>query len=574
MNLILFLSAQSWVARLGWALVHFLWQGTLIAGVYALLRKRFINSRHAQARYLLACAALAVMAIVPVITFSSMGPSSSAPRVALAARTILVPGVAVPYDSSVPFASLPSEESFASSDEIVSFIVVTWFAGVVVLWVRLVGGWMFATRMQSRMVRAAPSEWKETFDQLRVRVRVSASVRLMTSALVSAPTVVGWLMPVILLPIGALSYLPPAQIEVLLIHELAHIRRHDYLVNLFQAFAEVLLFYHPAVWWISRHLRAERELCCDDVAIAMSGDRLTYACALARIESLRPEHLNPSLAANGGCLADRIARLLDQPRRATHDSPWPGTIITAVLLIAVCSLFGQAVDTRPAFEVASVKPDRSGTGVDRIQHSQGRLIIENVSLKRLIGMAHGVPEGREYLLSGPNWLDSENFDIAATFPPETANPGVLVMLQRLLEERFQLKLHRETKEFSAYALVVAKGGPKLHPAVRQGGAYKFSAQAGHAVASSLTMAQLADRLSRPAFQLDRQVVDYTGLTGTYDLTLDWRVETAQIENQTDTTDRPSIFSALTEQLGLSLERRKVALDVLVVDHANRAPTEN
>ena len=189
-------------------------------------------------------------------------------------------------------------------------------------------------------------------------------------------------------------------------------------------------------------------------------------------------------------------------------------------------------------------------------------------------MAYGVPDGRDYLLSGPEWLDSEIFDIFATFPPDTPNAEMLLMLQRLLDERFKLKLHRETKEFTAYALLVAKGGPKLHKAIRQGGAYKFQAQPGHAVGSSLTMPPFADRLSRPVFQLDHQVVDFTGLEGTFDLTLDWRPEVTQAEQTTDNLDRPSVFSALKEQLGLALERRKVPLEVIVVDSAMRVPVEN
>ena len=240
-----------------------------------------------------------------------------------------------------------------------------------------------------------------------------------------------------------------------------------------------------------------------------------------------------------------------------------------------CSFVGQnSPDTRPSFEVASVRPDKSETGVDRILFSNGRLVIENVSLKRLIGMAYGVPEGRDYLYSGPGWLDSRNFDVNATFPPDSTNADILLMLQRLLDERFNLKLHRETREFAANALVVAKGGPKLHAAVRQGGAYKFRAQDGHAVGSRVTMAQFADRLSRPDFQLDRPVVDFTGLQGAFDLTLDWRTEPTQTAQTTDMSDKPSLFIALREQLGLALELRKVPLQVFVVDQANNSPSEN
>src|SRR5205085_9799335 len=118
--------------------------------------------------------------------------------------------------------------------------------------------------------------------------------------------------------IGALAGLPSEQVEALLLHELAHIRRHDYVVNILQSTAEAVLFYHPAVWWVSGHIRTERELCCDDAAVSITGDVLTYARALAELESFRPAHANAVMDANGGSLANRIGRLLGQSRPSTR----------------------------------------------------------------------------------------------------------------------------------------------------------------------------------------------------------------------------------------------------------------
>ena len=168
---------------------------------------------------------------------------------------------------------------------------------------------MVAARMRSMLVRRAPPEWQEILRKLGARIGLSRPVRLLVSALVQVPTVVGWLRPVVLVPVGALGGLPAGHLEALLLHELAHIRRHDYLVNMLQSVAEALLFYHPAVWWVSGHIRAERELCCDDVAVSVSGDALTYARALAQLESYRPAHLSAAVAANGGSLPDRIAQV-------------------------------------------------------------------------------------------------------------------------------------------------------------------------------------------------------------------------------------------------------------------------
>src|SRR5262249_30981661 len=160
----------------------------------------------------------------------------------------------------------------------------------VLFWIRLVGSWIVAAGMRSMQVRPAPGEWQIVLDKLADRIRVFRPVRLLISGVVQVPTVVGAIRPVVLMPIGALAGLPTEHIEVLLLAELARIRRHDYLVNIVQSIAEALLFYHPAVWWVSRDIRRERELCCDDAAVSISGDVLTYARALAELESLRPVH--------------------------------------------------------------------------------------------------------------------------------------------------------------------------------------------------------------------------------------------------------------------------------------------
>src|SRR5439155_21398489 len=166
------------------------------------------------------------------------------------------------------------------------------------LWLRLMGSWIVAAGMRSTQARPAPPEWQTNVGKLASRIGLSRPGRLLVSAVVQVPTVVGWIRPVVLMPIGALTGLPSEQVEALLLHELTHIRRHDYLVNILQGFAEALLFYHPAVWWVSSQIRIERELCCDDAAVSASGDVLTYARALAELESFRPAHLNAVIAAN------------------------------------------------------------------------------------------------------------------------------------------------------------------------------------------------------------------------------------------------------------------------------------
>jgi BlaR1 peptidase M56/Bacterial type II and III secretion system protein len=166
-------------------------------------------------------------------------------------------------------------------------------------------------------------------------LELSRPVRLLQSALVEVPTVIGWLRPVILLPASCVTGLTPRQLESIIAHELAHIRRHDYLVNILQSAVETLLFYHPAVWWVSRRVREERELCCDDLVVEVCGDRVGYARALATLEELRPASAQFALAAAGAPLLQRIRRLAGQPERSAGRAFWPVAGITLLLVLGI-----------------------------------------------------------------------------------------------------------------------------------------------------------------------------------------------------------------------------------------------
>lgn len=494
MNMVALLSTQPLVERLGWALIHFLWQGALIAGLYWIARTLLVRPENARTRYALSCAALALMIAAPAVTLIANRPQTPAPAMTWIAGPFTAPPAPGPHSGSIPFESLPATAPATQTGATMTWLVIIWSICSFVLSIRLIGGCVVAVRIRSQRISAPPLEWQDALDSLIARTRLSFPVSLLVSGFVQAPAVVGWLKPAILLPAAAITGLTPEHLQALLAHELAHIRRHDYLVSVLQRIAETLLFYHPAIWWLSRQIDNEREACCDDVAVSLAGDTLTYVSALATLESQRSEHLEALLAANGGSLKRRIARLVGQPPAATCS--WSGASLLAlgtVMGLAACGLMAQAMDARPAFEVASLKSDKSRTGVDRINRSATSWIIENVSLKRLIGMAYGVADGRDYLLKGPEWMDTENFDISAKFPSGTSEPDTLRMLQRLLDERFKLTLHRESREFPAYALVVDKHDSKLRPTSTPG-PYRFSARGGHAVGTSVTVAQFADRL--------------------------------------------------------------------------------
>jgi hypothetical protein len=221
-------------------------------------------------------------------------------------------------------------------------------AGVGLLSVRVLGGWLVVQRLKRSGRALSHDSWHQAAGRLCRRMRIWLPVRLCESALVDVPTVIGWLRPVVLLPASTLVGLSPAQLEALLAHELAHVRRLDYLVNLAQTFGETLLFYHPAVWWVSHRMRVEREHCCDDAAVAVCGDAVGYARALAELEELRAIAPSLAVAASGGSLWRRVARLVGgPPAHFSRSSRWVAGLFALATLTALGLSAGASVEGGP-----------------------------------------------------------------------------------------------------------------------------------------------------------------------------------------------------------------------------------
>jgi uncharacterized protein (TIGR03435 family) len=241
--------------------------------------------------------------------------------------------------------------------------------------------------------------------------------------------------------------------------------------------------------------------------------------------------------------------------------------------------FLKRVTDRPnsgprTFEVASVKraPPQLGKSFNSgIKLDPGRLTCTNISLKKLIYESYGV---KDYQVSGPDWLDTEIYDIAATLPPGATGDDVLLMIQTLLAERFKLTLHRDSRDMPVYALVVGKGGSKLEETeFGRGGS---SGRPGQLTATKIPIRNLTEFLSRIT---GRPVLDMTGLKGFYNFTLNYTPDEALSAPAPgapipESTVGPSLFSAIQEQLGLKLEARKAPVEILVVDHVEKVPTEN
>ena len=337
-----------------WALLQFVWQGAAVGALTAVALFALRRSA-SDVRYVVASIGLALMLTLPVVTgvqkydALTSEPAAVAMPPALAAsndqavrRSIEQPSgyvasAAVKDVPSIAFARGTLEAIDAIQIErVLPPLMIVWLAGVTMLSLRLLTGWLWVQRLRTHGVSPADDACRRLAARLSRRLHISRAITLLESTLVDVPTVVGFLKPVVLLPASALGGLTPQQLEAILAHELAHIRRHDYLVNLLQTLVETVLFYHPAVWWVSRRIRIERENCCDDLAVSLCGDPVAYATALADLEALRsdpaPDH-HIAMAATGGSLLMRVRRLLGAP--ASHTGRGPAWLAGSVALLLI-----------------------------------------------------------------------------------------------------------------------------------------------------------------------------------------------------------------------------------------------
>ena len=313
---------------IGWTLIHFLWEGIVIAAALATLLTLIRSPR---IRYLAGCVALLAMLVSFALTLIHFLPARGSGAGALLK-------MALP-----PWKPQPNIDVFNSRfpdfDTLIPWLAPVWIAGVCICYLRYAVGWMSSYRMRQRRVCKAPNGWQDTVTRLALELKLSRPVVLLESLLADTPVVFGHFRPVILVPLGFLTGLLPDQVEAILLHELAHIGRSDYLVNVCQRFIEALLFYHPAVWWISQVIRAERENCCDDMVVDLRGNAHAYAVALTTLEQNRLEQQWPTreaVASTGGNLVKRIKRLL-YPTGSS--GVWAPALAAVVLMASTAMAF-------------------------------------------------------------------------------------------------------------------------------------------------------------------------------------------------------------------------------------------
>jgi beta-lactamase regulating signal transducer with metallopeptidase domain/peptidoglycan/xylan/chitin deacetylase (PgdA/CDA1 family) len=454
MNLNIFTQSEI-VMHLGWALVHSFWQLALIAAILFVVLRLTIRSSP-NVRYLISVCALLLSVIVPVMTYLQISERLGVSTQVSQKKYADEHSQRITEDKSRVNVEVGSQESdraqaaFTSERDPLStfrdflymtapsffpFAVFAWLLGMALFSFRLTGGLWKLHEYKTTGVSPVDGEWQRRFAQLSRLLAVDRKVILLRSSFVNTPIAVGFLKPLIIVPTSVFLQMDPGQLESIIAHELIHIRRYDCLVNIFQSIAEILFFYHPAVWWISAEIRREREFAADAAVLNATDSRVVYATALANLEEIR--HLTmknaPSIAmaANGGNLMQRIQRILDKKTEASRaNSVWStgmALALTSVLLLALFSFSprsvvnGQKRDTggrKLAIGFVSIPPLDRSTDPPKDADATARLLIAKLQQYKVpaIGFLSGgmVSDGEKLFPVRANivrmWRDA-GFDV-------------------------------------------------------------------------------------------------------------------------------------------------------------------
>jgi bla regulator protein BlaR1 len=568
-------------------LMNHLWQSTAFAAATWLLTL-VLKSNRAQTRYWVWLAA-SMKFLVPFALLVAAGNQVSWRT----APPVSAPGVAEPiartFGASAPLV-VARESGPAKTNPMPELLLLVWAAGFVVVLIR----------------------WGREWTRMHVNVRSSKSLDLglpvpvRSSAALMEPGVFGVLRPVLLLPEGIAERLTAAQLDAILAHELCHVRRMDNLATAMHMVVEAVFWFHPLVWWIGARLMEERERACDEEVLRSGNDAQTYAEGILKVcEFYLRSPLECVAGVSGANLNKRIEEIVSN-RMVRGLSVAKKLLLACAGMLAVVGPLAIGLMNAPPiqaqapaghfeFEAASVRasgPDgtfRSSGGPGT--QDPGRITYASVTLKSVLATTYGV---RRYQISGPSSLDSERYDIIAKIPAGATKEQFRQMLQALLADRFQLRIHRETKELPVYALVVGKGGPKLEKAgIEEKDCPNPSAtprpdpaifchdlSGGRGRGLHAQAADLSEVAGFVESWTDRPLLDKTGIKGLYRFeTTGWLPmdlgpppAPGAKQDQTDVADLPTIFT-MFEGLGLKMESQKVEMDVYVVDHIEK-PTEN
>lgn len=586
------------------ALASHLLQSTVFGLAAALLTLGFRNNQ-ARVRYWLWLAA-SVKFLVPFQVLVLLGGVIPWHR-----TYVQLPAVFAIEQFTLPYAPIAHAATRSTAPNLIPIILLAlWCCGCACVLIV----WLARWRRVAAILRSA--EPLCSGREAAILRRLDASLRIVSSGAQLEPGVFGVWRPVLFWPAGISERLSDSQIEAILAHEVAHVRRRDNLAAAIHMLVEALFWFHPLVWWIGARLVEERENACDQEVLRLANDAEGYAEGILTIcEHCLQAPLLCASGVNGADLKKRIQSIVAHD--VGHDLGWPRKLLIAVAGVAAIAVpIGVGVMNAPAieaqsqpaaasghrFEVASIKPSARGQQGMYVRPSPSGLSVENMPVKEMMVLAWGIQPFQ--IAGGPSWTESARYDISAKSEHKSTLAELFLMLQSLLEERFQLRIHHVTRQLPLYELVVANKNGKLGPQLTKSRCIEYdpsrpapppapserrvlycdgaSTGPGSVRMNGVRIARFTTVLGRI---LGRTVVDKTGLTGKYDIEARWTPDQAQLMSlyagappglpapPPFDPNGPSIFTALQEQLGLKLISQKGPVDILVIDHVER-PSEN
>lgn len=585
------------------ALGNHLWQSTLFA-IVAWLLTLALRKNQARARYWVWLAA-SVKFLVPFSLLVGLGSHLASPHSHSEMPKLYsaIEGVSRPFTQpALPVSSADPSTSFQNFVRLLpTAFMAAWLCGVVMV---LMAWWLQWKRIVLTVREATlmrEGHELETLHRLESTEGAQRKIELLLSRASLEPGIFGVVHPVLIWPEGISRYLNSAQLEAIIAHELSRVRRRDNLAAVMHMLVGALFWFHPIVWCLGTQLVEEREYACDEEVLRLGGKPQVYAEGILQVCQFCLQ--SPFFCVSGvtgANLKKRIARIMNKRFGDKFSTGTKSLLISAGLIaLAVPIVFGQINSTAneglsavtdpsvkiPAFEVASVRPNKSDTMAFKVVFTPDGLRAENASLLMIIRFAYGLRNSLDDKFRGmPAWAKTERFNIDAKVDgSDVAELQKLsrdqrgMMLQAILADRFKFLAHRESVEQPVYDLVIAKNGPKITEANPSDESLPVNWGKGHISVQSAPMSSLVSMLTQT---VGRTVLDRTGLTGKYKFTLDWTPDDAsdpevgqQATGASPGSSGPSIFTAIQEELGLKLVSTKGPVECLVIDHVER-PSEN
>ena len=611
-------AAHLWNSITMSALITHLWQSTVFAGLAWLLTIALRNYP-ARIRFSVWMAA-SIKFLVPFAFLTELGSRwalpNSRPLVNGTFYTVMEvinqPFAGGPLGARPPEAPVPD---FLDHSWISIALAAIWLCGCIVILIRWTRQWRRTRRLVNESASLAEGREVAALRNAEAQLEIRKTISVVVTANTVEPGIFGIVRPVLIWPAGLSDRMDDAHIASIVAHELEHVRRRDNLIAAFHTLVEAVFWFHPPVWWIAVRMTEEREQACDEEVLEQNAEPQTYADSILKVCAFCLESpLSSVVGISGSDLRKRVLRITSHRAGRTltfglRAMLSAATVLALAVPIGLGAVRGQSstgntgtpksetTHEEPQFDVVSIKPAAPDQDNTLFEYFPDGTSFRGAPVRLVLQTVFAVGDDR--IIGGPSWASTNRYDIVAKVAPEDVprldklnGDDRRAMLIPLLADRFHLKYHHEMRERQAYALLIAKGGPRLttgEPDPPPGWKpakdtppdqehFKIMTRPGQIEADSVPMSVLAGMLSRlPA--LGRTVVDKTGLTGNYSFSVKWTPDDdpfpglRRMLQEADglgasATDDPALplLTALREQLGLRLELQKARIDVIVIDH--------